>query len=76
LVSLLRASKIPARYVNGKCDFTKGELANISVAHVWVQVLIGNQWMVADGIYKGNRLGYVTNWKPNTYKLYGIYSSI
>jgi len=76
LVSLLRASNISARYVNGRCEFTKGDLAKITVAHVWVQVLVGNQWMVADGIYKGNRVGYVTNWKVNSYKFYGIYSSI
>ncbi|MDR2967854.1 MAG: transglutaminase-like domain-containing protein [Methanobacteriaceae archaeon] len=76
LVSLLRASNIPVRYVNGRCDFTKGDLAKVTVAHVWIQVLIDDQWMVADGIYKGNRLGYVTNWKANSYKHYGFYPSI
>ncbi|MCL2115794.1 MAG: transglutaminase family protein [Methanobrevibacter sp.] len=76
LTSLLRASNIPVRYVNGRCDFTKGDLARVTVSHVWVQVLINDQWMVADGIYKGNRLGYVANWKANSYKLYGFYPSI
>ena len=76
LVSLFRASKIPARYVNGKCKFTKGALAGVTVAHVWGQVLVGKRWMAFDGIYKGNRLGYVKNWKTNSYKLYGIYSNI
>jgi len=76
LTSLLRASKVPVRYVNGRCEFTKGDLARVTVAHVWVQVLVNDKWMVADGIYKGNRLGYVTNWKPETYKHFGIYPSI
>jgi len=76
LVSLLRASDIPSRYVNGRCQFTKGDLKGVTVAHVWVQVLVDNKWMVADGIYKGNKLGYVANWKVNSYKHYGIYPSI
>ena len=76
LVSLFRASNIPSRYVNGQCSFTKGKLAKVTVAHVWVQVKINNKWMVADGIDKGNRLGYVANWKVNSYKFYGFYPNI
>jgi len=76
LVSLFRASNIPARYVNGQCSFTKGDLAKVTVSHVWVQAKINNKWMVADGIYKGNRLGYVANWKVNSYKHYGFYPNI
>jgi hypothetical protein len=76
LVTLLRASGIPARYLNGRCSFTKGDLKGVTVSHVWVQVLVGKKWMVADGIYKGNRLGYVGNWKVNSYSLYGKYPSI
>ncbi|MDR1721680.1 MAG: transglutaminase family protein, partial [Methanobrevibacter sp.] len=76
VVTLLRACGIPARYINGKCSFTKGDLKGVTVSHVWVQVLIGKKWMVADGIYKGNRLGYVGNWKVNKYVLYGKYPSL
>jgi hypothetical protein len=76
LASLFRGSNIPARYVNGKCTFTKGELAKVTVAHVWVQVKINNKWVVADGIYKGNSLGYVANWKVNSYKHYGFFPNI
>jgi len=76
LVSLLRASNIPARYVSGKCEFIEGELAGSTTSHVWVQVLIDGEWMVADGIYEKNRLGYVTNWKTDSYEIYKIYSNI
>ncbi|KZX14823.1 transglutaminase-like superfamily protein [Methanobrevibacter cuticularis] len=76
LVSLFRASNIPTRYVNGKCKFIKGDLDGSTVSHVWVQVLINKKWIVADGTYQGNRLGYVSNWKINSYKLLGIYSCV
>ncbi|KZX12302.1 transglutaminase domain-containing protein [Methanobrevibacter filiformis] len=76
IVSLMRAIGIPARYVNGRCEFTKGTLAKVTVSHVWGQVLINNKWYVVDGIYSGNRLGYVANWKTGSYSLYGIYNSI
>ncbi|KZX15737.1 transglutaminase-like domain-containing protein [Methanobrevibacter filiformis] len=76
IVSLMRASGIPARYVNGRCKFTKGALAKVTVSHVWGQVLINNKWYVVDGTYRSNRLGYVANWKTNSYSLYGIYINI
>jgi len=76
LVALLRASDIPARYVNGKCIFTKGELKCETVSHVWVQVLIDDKWMVADGIYDENKLGYVTNWDLNSHIVYGKYANL
>jgi transglutaminase-like putative cysteine protease len=76
LVSLFRAEGIPARYVSGECEFTEGDLAGITVSHVWVQVLINNEWVVADGIYEKNKLGYVCNWNTSSYKLYKIYPNI
>ena len=76
LVSLLRANNIPARYVSGKCEFIEGDLAGSTTSHVWVQVLIDGEWVVVDGTYEGNRLGYVINWKTDSYKLYKFYSNI
>ncbi|MDR1818753.1 MAG: transglutaminase family protein, partial [Methanobrevibacter sp.] len=76
LVALLRASDIPARYVNGRCEFIEGELEGKTLSHVWIQVLIDDKWMVADGTYDENKLGYVTNWNPNSHSVYGIYPSL
>jgi len=44
LVAMLRASGIAARYGHGKATFTSGS----TYGHVWVQVLIGDTWVVAD----------------------------
>ncbi|MCL2114793.1 MAG: transglutaminase-like domain-containing protein [Methanobrevibacter sp.] len=76
LVSLFRAEGIPARYVYGKCEFVKGNLTGLTVPHVWVQVLIDDEWRVADGIYEKNQLGYVSNWKTYSYNLYKIYPNL
>lgn len=73
LISLYRASKIPARYVHGYCKFVSGHW----YGHVWTQVLVGKVWYVADASnYELNGFGHVNNWKYNSYSLYGKYSRL
>lgn len=72
LIALSRASGLAARYVNGEATFTSGN----TYGHVWVQVKIGNTWVVADPISSVNSLGVINNWNTNTVKTYGKYASI
>ena len=72
LISLMRASGIAAKYVNGKATFTSGS----TYGHVWAQVLIGDTWFVADTTSSKNSLGTINNWKTSTATIYGTYSSI
>ncbi|KZX11522.1 transglutaminase-like domain-containing protein [Methanobrevibacter curvatus] len=70
--SLYRAAGIAARYVHGKCKFTSG----VTYGHVWVQVLIGDTWVVSDTTSLRNSLGNVKNWDMNKYLLKGKYNEI
>ena len=73
MVALCRASKIPARYVHGKCKFVSGRW----IGHVWTQVKVGKKWYVADpSSFELNGFGVVNNWNPNAYHLHGKYSSV
>ncbi|KZX14927.1 pseudomurein-binding repeat protein [Methanobrevibacter cuticularis] len=72
LISLMRASGIAARYVNGEATFSSGS----RYGHVWAQVLIGDTWVVADTTSSKNSLGVIKNWNTNTASVYGKYSSI
>ncbi|WP_292795967.1 transglutaminase family protein [Methanobrevibacter sp.] len=72
LVALYRASGLPARYVHGTCVFSDGD----TDGHVWVQVLLGDTWLVSDPINKRNSVGEVVNWNNNNYRLKGYYSSM
>lgn len=67
LIALLRTTGIEARYVHADCTFTNGK----RYGHVFAQVLIGDQWVVADPISAKNTLGTIKNWNTNTYKLKG-----
>ena len=72
IVALCRASKIPARYVNGNCEFISGK----RYGHVWTQILVGKTWYVADASnFELNGFGVVNNWKVGTYRFKNIYRS-
>ncbi|MCL2115398.1 MAG: hypothetical protein FWH29_04165 [Methanobrevibacter sp.] len=72
LIALCRASSIPARYVNGEAKFMSGS----TIGHVWVQIKVGNTWVVADTTSRDNSLGVIKNWYTNTAKIHGKYASI
>jgi transglutaminase-like putative cysteine protease len=72
LVAMFRTADLPARYVHGTCKFTSGS----TYGHVWVQVLIGGKWTIADATSSKNSLGSVANWNTKSFSLKGIYSSI
>ncbi|WP_157082505.1 pseudomurein-binding repeat-containing protein [Methanobrevibacter cuticularis] len=69
LIALLRATGIPARYVNGKATFNSG-----TIGHTWAEVYIAGKWITADTTHSNNKLGIVTNWKNPT--IYGKYAEI
>ena len=72
LIAMFRTANIPARYVHGTCTFTSGN----TYGHVWVQVLIGNNWVVADATSSKNSLGNINNWDTGKFTFKGIYSSL
>jgi transglutaminase-like putative cysteine protease len=67
---MYRTAGFKARYVHGTCVFSDGVFG-----HVWTQVLIGKNWVVADPISYKNSLGKIKNWNPNTFKLKSKYLS-
>jgi hypothetical protein len=71
LIAMYRTAGLAARYVHGTCTFSSG-----TYGHVWAQVLIGNQWYVADPTSSRNSFGNIVNWNTNSFSLHGIYSSI
>ena len=71
LIAMFRTADLPARYVHGSCKFTSGS----TYGHVWVQVLIGDTWTVADATSSKNSLGKISNWNTKTFKLYNKYVS-
>ncbi len=72
LVAMFRSAGLAARYVHGSCTFTSGS----TYGHVWVQVLVGNTWTVADATSSKNSLGKVANWNTKTYSYQGKYASL
>ena len=72
LIAMFRTASIPARYVHGTCTFTSGD----TYGHVWVQVLIGDKWTVADATSSKNSLGSINNWDTGKFTFKGIYSSL
>ena len=73
IVALSRASKIPARYVHGNCQFVSGR----RIGHVWTQIKVGRTWYVADpSSFELNGFGVVNNWNQNNYRLNGRHSSL
>lgn len=73
IVALCRASKIPARYVHGKCKFLNGK----RMGHVWTQIKVGKTWFVADASsFELNGFGVVNNWKFDSFYLHGNYNSL
>lgn len=71
-VALYRAAGLPARYAHGTCVFSSGS----TYGHVWVQVLIGDTWIVSDTTSTRNSFDNVVNWNNYNYSLKGYYSSI
>ena len=70
-IALYRAAGLPARYVHGKCTFSDSRYG-----HVWVQVLIGDTWVVSDSISSKNSLGVVNNWNNYNYRHFGYFPYI
>ena len=72
LVAMFRTAGLYARYVHGTCKFSSGS----TYGHVWVQVLIGDTWTVADPTSTRNSLGKIANWNTNSFTLKGKYAEI
>lgn len=72
LIALERAVGIPARYVHGYCQFSSGSW----YGHVWANVYIDGQWIVADATSSRNQLGVINNWNTGTNTIYGYYTSL
>ena len=72
LVALFRTADLPARYVHGTCKFSSGS----TYGHVWTQVLVDGNWIVADATSSRNSLGTIANWNTNSYTLHGKYVSL
>lgn len=72
LISLERAAGIPARYVNGYCNFIKSGWNG----HVWAQVWINGKWYTADTTGSANSFNVIKNWNTKTATRYGTYASL
>ena len=72
LIALFRASGLAAKYVNGQAKFVSGN----TYGHVWVQVKVGDTWVVADSTSKSNYLGVVNNWYANTVIIKDKYANL
>ena len=72
LIALSRAAGIPARYVNGVCQFNSGTW----YGHVWAQLYVNGKWYNADAISLNNQFGVINNWNTNSWTLKGIYSEL
>ena len=72
LISLERAAGIPARYVNGYCNFIKSGWNG----HVWAQIWINGKWYTADTTGSANSLNVIKNWNTKTATMYGTYASL
>ena len=72
LIALSRAAGIPARYVNGVCQFNSGTW----YGHVWAQLYVNGKWYNADAISLNNQFGVINNWNTTSWTLKGIYSEL
>ena len=72
LIALSRAAGIPARYVNGVCQFNSGTL----YGHVWAQLYVNGKWYNSDAISLNNQFGVINNWNTTSWTLKGIYSEL
>ncbi|MDO5851500.1 MAG: Ig-like domain repeat protein [Methanobacteriaceae archaeon] len=66
LVALLRAAKIPTRYVYGMCTFSSGRMT-----HMWTQIYMDGKWYILDPTSRRNGFNTVNNWHSGT--ITGIY---
>lgn len=58
VIALLRASGIPAKYVQGLCKFT---YSNMTVNHIWANAYINGKWVTADVSSYRNSLNNTKN---------------
>ncbi len=58
VIALLRASGIPAKYVQGLCKFT---YSNMTVNHIWANAYINGKWITADVSSYRNSLNNTKN---------------
>ena len=65
LVAMFRTAGIASRYVHGTCTFSSGS----TYGHVWTQVLINGNWVVADATSSRNTLGHISNWNTKSFTL-------
>ncbi len=72
LISLMRATGIPARYAHVKATFTSGNV----YGHVYANVWVNGKWYYADATSSRNKFGTIANWNTATSTLKGIYSSL
>ena len=72
VVAMARTAGLAARYVHGTCVFSSGS----TYGHVWAQILVDGNWVVADATSSRNSFGSVVNWNTNSFSLHGIYSGI
>ena len=74
IVSLCRASGIPARYSHGQhCHFY---ISGNYYGHVWAQILIGKNWYAADATGSDNSLGFIRNWDIDSFNTLRQYDLI
>ncbi|MBE6503128.1 MAG: hypothetical protein E7Z76_02400 [Methanobrevibacter sp.] len=72
LVAMFRTANLPARYVHGTCVFSSGGV----YGHVWTQVYVDGNWVVADATSSRNSFGKIVNWNTHSYSLKGHFASI
>ena len=68
--ALFRAAGLGARYVHGTCTFSSGSV----YGHVWSQVYVNGNWVVADASSYRNSFGNHVNW--NSGSIHGYYTSL
>ena len=69
LVAMFRSAGLTTRFVHGYCYFRSGSY----YGHVWTQVYLNGEWVVADPTSGSNSLGKIVNWDTSSYTLNGIY---
>ena len=68
LVAMFREAGLTCRFVHGTCTFSDADYG-----HVWTQVFINGQWVVADPTSTRNSLGVINNWNTQTAIIHGTY---
>ena len=69
--ALFRAAGLGARYVHGTCTFS---YSGSVYGHVWSQVYVNGNWVVADASSNRNSLGNHVSWSSGS--IHGYYTSL